>query len=739
MPKIPEATDVEPKGLKPYLAHGLDLDNNDGKQAITECPFCGKENKFSVNMTTGVWRCFVCGEGNEKGGGNAHTFIRLLWDQALSYTKREDYEELATERRFLFWQTLKEWGVCKSPITDLWMIPGFNWEGKLTQLYRYTRVTTPKGAKMLLLPTPELGHALHGVNLYDASKPRVDFTEGPWDGMSLWEILAQTKETEDGLVPTSSVDNSLLSQTNVLAVPGCQTFLEPWCNLIGEKQVGLLFDNDHPGKHPKTGNMVLSAGYTGMRHAVRVMALAEEQPEQVNYLNWGDGGFNPNLPNGYDLRDMLSESKSLRGRIERLPTIFERVEPIPADWISDKATAKAGTIAIDILPCDSWSVLKKVWPLAMEWTEGLDRALAAMLATIISTKPVGDQLWIKVVGPPSCGKTTLCEALNLNRQYVIPNSKFTGFHSGFKAGDKKDFSLVDLMRDKTLTTKDGDTLMSSPAATKILGEARDVYDGSSESIYLNGVANSYKGMRSTWILCGTEALTEIDSSELGERFLDCVVMEGIDAVVEKKVTQLVSRRTARNMLIEGGKNSDNQFEPNLLTAMQLTAGYVSYLRENAQELFAGIESLEPQLDRCSVFGQFVAFMRARPSRKQSEKAGREFAGRLSSQLTRFAISTAAVLNRKTLDREVMRRTERMALDTARGRTLEICKLFYKEQKKGMDVRTIALHTNYPEKEERELVRFLRRIGAVEEAKTTGTPRWRLTKVVQTLFKEVGVK
>jgi hypothetical protein len=149
-----------------------------------------------------------------------------------------------------------------------------------------------------------------------------------------------------------------------------------------------------------------------------------------------------------------------------------------------------------------------------------------MLASVASTKSIGDQLWIKVIGPPSTAKSSLCEALSINKQYIVPISTIRGFHSGYKSpGSSKDNSLIPLIANKTLVTKDGDTMLQAPNKAQIFSEARDLYDRVSRAHYRTGDQKTYEGIPLTWILCGTNALREIDRSELGARFLDCIIME----------------------------------------------------------------------------------------------------------------------------------------------------------------------------------------------------------------------
>jgi hypothetical protein len=138
-------------------------------------------------------------------------------------------------------------------------------------------------------------------------------------------------------------------------------------------------------------------------------------------------------------------------------------------------------------------------------------------------------------------------------------------------------------------------------------------------------------------------------------------------------------------------------------------------------------------------------MRARPSRKQEEKAEREMSSRLVSQLVRLSKALAVVLNRQAVDEEVMRRVRRTAMDTARGRVLEIVKHLYAMGRfNGSELQQIAEATHNSADKEAWLLGFLRKIKVVErfEKVVTGggkRRRWRLTERMTKLYHEVVVK
>lgn len=735
MPTVVET----PKHLRPFTFHGMDLSwTEDGGQARSTCPFCDKD-KWYVSLEDGLWDCKVCG-----AKGNPLEFIRQLWE--ISDKTTTDYDDLRESRRLLYPETAMYWGATTSVITGEWLLAGYSPDGRLFQLYRYSKEY--KTGTRILKATPNFHHAVHGVPLSNPHHSTVYVCEGPWDGMVLWELMRSLKDDGEGkYVLTGSEENSLLKDAFILAVPGCNVFSETWLPLFSDKTVVLLYDNDHPSKQGKPG-------WDGMRRASGILARSEGAKE-IRCLHWGRDGYDPNLPSGYDIRDWLTQGTTVQERSVYLRELLEKIHPIPGDWVAGRslATRRSGGTDMEALECGDWTTLIKSWRRAMKWTPGLDKALAVMLACVTSVKAVGDQLWCKVIGPASCGKSTLCEALSVNKKHITAKSTIRGFHSGYKTDrdGAEDNSLAVTLYDKTLITKDGDTLLQAPNLSQILSEARDIYDGTSRTHYRNRMGRDYQGLRMTWILCGTSSLRQLDASELGERFLDCVIMDSIDDDLEDEILWRVVNRAERNMNQEANGAIETQHDPDMAKAMQLTGGYVDYLRDNAIELLGKIHTSDEAKRRCMDLGKFVAYMRARPSKKQDEMAEREFSARLVIQMMRLSKCLAVVLNKAEIDNEVMERTRSVALDTARGISLEVAKVIHSAGEDGMPFATLNRTVTYPEGALRSLLIFLRRIGALEYLTKQGRdasyllqkPRWRLTPKLVKLYGRVmnatGVK
>ncbi len=296
---LPSAKIELPDGVRPYLFHGISLHwKPTDKEAVGDCPYCGDEGHLSVNLQTSQHRCYKCGHT-----GNATTFLQWLHEESDKATTI--YQDLATNRRLLYPDTLAQWGLATSVLTGDWLVPGYNAEGHLVQVYRYVQ---GKGRRFLQ-PTPTLGHALFGMNLWNPKHKDVYLCEGCWDAMALWEVLGSAKphSTEDGkYLPTANHQISLLAGCNVLATPACSVFQQGWLPLFAGRTVHLLYHNDHPGINPKTGKPTPSAGMAAQERVIGLLKESATPPAEIWKVQWGPEGYNLELPPGYDVSDDLT-------------------------------------------------------------------------------------------------------------------------------------------------------------------------------------------------------------------------------------------------------------------------------------------------------------------------------------------------------------------------------------------------------------------------------------------------
>lgn len=752
------ATPAAPESLKVYYFHGVDLTPARGKRGewSAECPQCGKggEGRFLINEQRCTYNCVACGFR-----GNPVEFVRWLHAASLEATTEAQYRELAKERGLRRWETLRDWGLAVSLLTGSWLVPGYSADGRVTTLYKYE---SPDGvSKRTMMTCPKFegggGHGLFGRNLYAEGKPEVHHLEGVWDAMAWAEVLAETKYTPAGeLVPTADRANAALSRVNVLASGGASIFFRAWLPLFAGKEVCLFRDNDHEGVNKQTGKPREGAGLQGLKTASALLSAGDPPPGSVRALRWGAAPgewWTKDLKDGMDVRDLLSGATTSAARASAATDIVRRLTPIPPEWVPGRdPSAPEGSAALSLLPCTTWRELTTACRLAVNFNEGMDRGLSFIYAIIISTRQRGDQLWGKLISPPSSGKTVLCEAISTNLKYIYPVSKMKGFHSGYNDGTGRDHSPLRKFQDKTLVIKDGDTLLSSGNLLEILGEARDVYDRVSRSSYKTGQEETHSGLNMTWLLAGTERLREIDSSDLGERFIDCVMMDDIDLDEERSTALRAAYAACREVSLAVDGTPESLDRPEITRMKQLAGGYVAYLRENAERLLAAVPDEPEVMERCTDLGLFVAYLRARPSKEDTEKDTRELCYRLTKQIVRLAKCLTVVINRERMsDPEVMRRVTRCAEDTARGVTLEITRVLYTRGREGCSVAEVSTRTGRTEHQDREMLRFMKRIGAAEafdrwqletdlfgNKRRVGSPRrcWRLTQHFHDLYARV---
>lgn len=707
MPKVEEGLELVGP-LRAFAFLGLDLTHKAGSShAHATCPFCGKEgDKWSVNVTVeraGLWQCKVCGDE-----GNAIDFVRKVWTESDRGTR--DYDWLVADRGLLSANAPSTWGACRSLLTDEWLVPGFDAERRLHNVYRLCPLKRDDGTwGHRLLPTPGYWpdgkvHGLHVPTRFDDKLKTAWIAEGWSDGMALWEAAEVA---------------GLLGKVNVVAVPGANVFSHDWLSLFADKEVVLFYDNDWPKTHPKTGSRVDGAGFAGARRAAR---LLHGVAASIRWLRWGKerDGHDAGRPSGFDVRDALTTAADARGRVKVLKELLGQTESVPSEWLRGMETdaSLAVKVADSSAPCTDWKVLRQAWIKALKWTEGLDRALSVALACVASTDSMGSQLWIRFISPPSSGKTVLCEAVSVARNWVVPKDTMTGLFSGFQLdrSASEDFSLAAKLRNKTLAIKDADTVLQQPNRSQILSQFRAFYDRSVRTSYGNSSSREYEGYNCTVMIFGTGALRKLDTSELGERWLTCSIMDEIDEDLEDEIGWRVANRACREVgtLSDGKMESRDAVE--MVRAKQLTGGFVNWLREGAMPRLRAIGFDDEAKRHCQLLARFVAFMRARHSEKQDEKTEREMSFRLIEQMVRLAKCLALVLGEPavTMGSEAMRRTIHTAHDSAKGKTWEVARALHKEGGRGLSRAALAVSTNQGEQKLSDGLRFMRQIGVVEQ-------------------------
>ncbi len=317
--------------------------------------------------------------------------------------------------------------------------------------------------------------AVHPLGIQNLSREGpVYVCEGEWDAM----VLAD-----------------LLPENCVLGIPGATTFKDSWVEHFKDRQVIFLYDNDKPGQQ-------------GKRKAIKkITGIARS----IHSLKWPEG-----TTDKYDIRDLVSDSK------DPLRFIGECLVEEQEDLLES---------------CKTIDGLMKAFKRKLYISKALEDSIYITLATVVSTRLPGDPLWLFLVGPPGCGKTTIIEAFQSSNSYCELWSKVsaTALISGLKLKDGEDASWLPYLTDKTLMIKDYTAVksMSKQEQEALYGILRDAFDGFAKVPYGNGLVKEYDNLHFSLVAGVTETIHNDNRAVLGERFLKCNVIDEHSNVAEQ--------------------------------------------------------------------------------------------------------------------------------------------------------------------------------------------------------------
>ncbi len=536
-----------------------------------------------------------------------------------------------------------------------WLVPGYNTEGRLDQVYRRSRVQDKGEWVWRLLPTPGLWaegkvHALHAATV-DFKTNDVYVCEGPWDGMALWETMT--------------------TPCQIVAVPGCNVWRDEWSLFLKGKNVTLLFDSDYPKEY--TPGRTSRAGYDGM---VRVAKRLSGVAASVRYLRWGEDGYDSARPSGWDVRDHLTSDAAPHSvRTTYLNDLLLKVTEAPREWCSTSNGFRHEST--ETMSCDTFAKCKAAWTDAMRWRQELSDALAVLLAVCASTQQAGNQLFLDLVGSPGSAKTTICKGLLVSSN-CIHLENMSKLISGYKLPDDKDkdCSFIARANGKTWVTCEFDTILSSTEYTQLMGKIRRIFDGETSSTYGNSDKDRiYSALRTPWVRAGTHKMMDQDQSQLGDRFLRFILCDPDGD--EKRHIMRSALRSERSALLETANGAASSIvDPKTRLAHALTGGYVDHLRAHVEEELCKVIVPESAEDYCLDLAELSADLRARPNedkRRLDSHDVKELPTRLARQNIRLATCLAVVLNKSSIDADILRIVRRVALDTAAGHSLNVVK------------------------------------------------------------------
>lgn len=666
--------------LKPFTFHGMNLKLVD-ENARGDCPFCGKADHFFVKIKTGQYSCRRC-----QNEGNVYVFLDELWKA--SYAVRAKHQrqiDALSENRNIPVSELYAWGLCVSIIDGSFLLPQFNSKKKLANLCRIFR----EADKYQIRGSP--GCKLHPFGTDQLLKQQTILwvAEGPWDGMALSAALKTVRFNDERWINHTGDEIAWKTQ-GVIAVPGAGTFDASWLQYFLNREARICFDNDHPRDTPS--GKPSQPGWDGVARLLRIAGEEPHSASKFQVLVWGKGGYDAEVADGYDLRDLLRDMTA----VEAMEYLCYKL--ITMKVSSPEKSAADGEPALEPIECNTFEELCKHFSEYLHFTDAMRATLAVCLATVASTSIDGEQLFFRLIGPPGSGKTTIAEALSACREHCFPKSILTGFHSGFtggRGGPKTEASLIPEMNGKCVIMKDADTLLQSNARDRILAELRDIYDGSTRGHWRNKKKADFEYLRTTFLLCGTDALRALNRSFLGERFLDIDILGDSSTTEYLDAAMASAFQAVQHSLKPRMEGDSNELHgPHSTFLKQVTYGFIMTICHQIGERTVAIPTASVKTQtQLGAMAQLLSYARARVERDGDEIAYRprvELATRLVKQFIKLAVCLAIVLGKSTVDDEVMQIVAKVMHDTAHGFGFEILQYLY-DHREGKS--SLSLSTN----------------------------------------------
>ena len=441
---------------------------------------------------------------------------------------------------------------------------------------------------------------------------------------------------------------------------------------------------------------------------------------------------------------------------------FIRDRLVPVQLSPQREPEEEETPDLDPIECTSFEELLSYFFAkdALEHTPEIEHCLASMLAVVISTTITGGQLGLRVYGPAGSTKSTLAEALAPCKSLVYARSKFTGFVSGWSSIRKSE-NIANKVNGKCIIIKDADTLLQLQNLKQIESEIRDAMgDGVIRAEYRTGREFEIHTLF-TMIMCGTDAIKQMDDVLLGARFLDIRIFEpGTDAkpIVRRAIKSQFSTIWSQLSGEKSYSNNNGSNRPRKEIILKLAPPAMGFMLHKKQQIdskaLRGTPLTPGQEERLLAMGELTAFMRMKVKRsfdgEISRRIQKEIPSRLGEQFVRLVSFLGIVYqdsNQIKISDKEFAVTTKILLDTADGFPLEIVRTLHKNAKGGCTTDDLHKALGISETKIREIVTDLRETGVVILEHQASNPHWRagrkvniygLTPEIQKLCSKVGL-
>ncbi len=663
--------------LNGFRTHGVALEKSVGKQAVGDCPFCQKEGHFYANKETKLWdckRCLVKGNFEDFLGHVAKACEENLSDDRLG--------ELAANRK-LPAAAFRGYGLGWNG--DRYTVPVQSSKGRVVDI-RLLRL----GGKLLSTPTASTG--LFNVrDLVDPGRVHspVYICEGEWDAIAFRWMLGRLEK-----------------QGAVVGVPGAGSFKDVWVPLFQDREVVVLYDNDQAGVQ---GELRVTEKLTGTARRIR-------------YLHW-----DPNLPEGADVRDIVAKIAVSEGKPEEAWTFLQsglrdkpRAQEV-SDGVSSEADGRTGdaseTVVLDPISNEELIAVYKKW-LHM----GNIDALKVMYGAVMANKLEGDPVWLFLVAPPGGMKSELLMSLSKSEithaiSSLTPHTLISG--ASWKEGG--DPSLLPKLGGKILIIKDFTTLltMNYVVRDEIFGTLRDVYDGHTEKVFGNGIRRKYSVHFG--VLAGVTPAIEtfnVVHQSLGERFLKFRISGNWDQNSEEEKIL----RALKNIGREDRMRGELQMAGARWLAHAELPEQVPHISEDYMVKLVHLAKFSARLRGVVERDKFTGNVLYKPSS--------EVGTRIAKQLAKLGQGIGMFLGKKAMDEEVYKLIRRTSLDTVPDRVEDIVRTIWQitggRPEASAATQDISGRTRLPPTTVFRVLQDMNLLKIVEAGGVKGQSRWKMS-------------
>ena len=346
--------------------------------------------------------------------------------------------------------------------------------------------------------------------------------------------------------------------------------------------------------------------------------------------------------------------------------------------------------------CVTFDDLMGVYRENLVVTQSFEDCMAICLAVHVAVKLESEPLWLYLVGAPSSGKSTICELLCADEHHTRPLSKFTGLVSGSRQGQH----LIPFLQNKCVIVKDGTLLLESTPQqlANVYGELRDIFDGSLEAKYRNGVSASFSNITFGMIIGITERIYALSMAALGERFLHCRLETTRETETERNDSAI--RRILSGCKLSVAEGNDEGDSRSFPKQRQYTAGFINHLHSRlTNEDIIRPSFTDEDVKLIQALADVVACSRASAPRKSDRDeitydSRPEASTRLAKLFTKQALSLCYVFGCTKINDRIKRLLCKVCVDTSHGRQFEILKALTLSQQ-GLNKQAVAVATNVP--------------------------------------------